>query len=276
MCNFVKVRSIFMKHSSSSRVNSFYKDWVNFSTRNFSELKEHKSNFELFNDPQFINLFKNAPSIVLVVNHAEHKYEFFSENVKQILGFEAEEFYKGNVEFGLSHIHPEHAIIFSEHLFPAMFNAIERYKDQDLKKLRLTYNFKFKRKDGVYVWLSQHMSILEIDKEKNPLLSMYFMSDINALKKDSKLDFTVSVLDEKGYYIPVQISAFPEGTPLAITTRELEILKLIGSGKSSQLIADELGISRHTVNTHRKNMLEKTGTKNTSELLNLSLVKGLI
>jgi PAS domain S-box-containing protein len=264
-----------MRYTSSSWVNSFYKDWVSFSTRNFPELKEYKSHFELFNDPQFRHLFKNAPSIVLVVNHAEHKYEFFSENVKQILGFEAEEFYKGNVEFGISHVHPEHAVIFSEQLFPAMFSAIDRYKEQDLKKLRLTYNFKFKRKDGVYVWVSQHMSILEVDKESNPLLSMYFMSDIDALKKDSKIDFTVSVLDESGYYTPVQILAFPEGESIDLTIRELEILKMVSAGKSSQSIADELKISKHTVNTHRRNMLVKTGANNTSELLSLSLVKGL-
>ncbi len=262
--------------TTNSWVNSFYKDWINFSTRNFPEIKEHKSNFELFNDRQFRDLFRNAPAVVLVVNHAEHKYEFFSENVKQILGYDAEEFYKGNVEFGMSLVHPEHAQIFSDHIFPAMFNAIDRYKEAgDVKKIRLAYNFKFKRKDQAYVWLSQHMSILEVDQENNPLLSMYFMTDINALKKDSRLDFTVSVLDETGYYNPVHIITYPDAEPLSLTARELQILKLIGEGKSSQSIAEQLVISRHTVNTHRKNMLEKTGAKNTTELLSLSFVKGL-
>jgi DNA-binding CsgD family transcriptional regulator len=231
---------------------------------------------QLFDDPNFLNVFQHAPSVVLVFNHERHQCEFFSNNVKDILGYEAEEFYKGNLEFGLSHIHPEHVQVFYDHIFPAVFDVINDYKNSaDLKKIRLTYNFKFKRKDGVYVWLSQHMNILEVDVENNPLLSMCFISDINHLKKDTKLDFTVSILDANGYYSPVSTSSYPQEELLYLTTRELEILKLIGSGKSSQSIADELHISKHTVNTHRKNMLDKTSTKNTSELLSLSMASGL-
>jgi len=41
--------------------------------------------------------------------------------------------------------------------------------------------------------------------------------------------------------------------------REIEILKLIATGLSSEQIAEKLFISVHTVNTHRSNILEKCG-----------------
>ena len=41
--------------------------------------------------------------------------------------------------------------------------------------------------------------------------------------------------------------------------REFEIIKLIESGLSSEQIAEKLFMSRYTVNTHRRNILEKTG-----------------
>lgn len=56
-------------------------------------------------------------------------------------------------------------------------------------------------------------------------------------------------------------------TNLKLSLRESEILKLILKGKTSQQIADELFISKNTVDTHRRNILEKNGLKNTQELL---------
>ena len=55
------------------------------------------------------------------------------------------------------------------------------------------------------------------------------------------------------------------GTPLS--DREFEIVKLVEAGLNSQQIADKLFLSVYTVNTHRANILEKTGKPNISELI---------
>lgn len=57
-------------------------------------------------------------------------------------------------------------------------------------------------------------------------------------------------------------SLFPK-----LTERELEILNLIGKELSSQEIADKLFISFHTVETHRANLMNKAGVKNTAGLV---------
>lgn len=54
-----------------------------------------------------------------------------------------------------------------------------------------------------------------------------------------------------------------------LTPRELEILRLIGSGLSSKLIACQLYISLSTVAGHRANLLQKSGARNTIELVSL-------
>lgn len=56
-----------------------------------------------------------------------------------------------------------------------------------------------------------------------------------------------------------------EGTPL--TEREVEILKLIADGLTNQEIAEQLYISPRTVDTHRRNLLQKLGVKNTAGLV---------
>lgn len=57
-------------------------------------------------------------------------------------------------------------------------------------------------------------------------------------------------------------SLFPD-----ISTRELDVLKLICDGQNTQEIADGLFISTHTVETHRANLLLKVGVKNTAGLV---------
>ena len=52
-----------------------------------------------------------------------------------------------------------------------------------------------------------------------------------------------------------------------LSYREFEIIRLIESGLSSKEIADKLFLSVHTVNTHRSNILEKSGKSHISDLI---------
>ncbi|MEQ8473377.1 MAG: response regulator transcription factor [Marinoscillum sp.] len=61
-----------------------------------------------------------------------------------------------------------------------------------------------------------------------------------------------------------------------LTDREKEILQLIAQEKSSEEIAEELFISRRTVETHRKNILKKTEVKSVVGLLKFGFKMGLI
>lgn len=58
-----------------------------------------------------------------------------------------------------------------------------------------------------------------------------------------------------------------------LSKRELEIVKLIGEGKTSQEIAEILFIGKTTVDTHRKNILKKLSLQGKSELLRYSMEK---
>jgi DNA-binding CsgD family transcriptional regulator len=53
-----------------------------------------------------------------------------------------------------------------------------------------------------------------------------------------------------------------------LSSREMEVLGLIMQGLTNQEIADKLFISFETVRSHRKNILIKTGSKNTAALIN--------
>lgn len=65
-----------------------------------------------------------------------------------------------------------------------------------------------------------------------------------------------------------------QGTEL--TDREIEILYLICKGLSNQEIADQLFLSKRTVDKHRENLLLKTGSKNTASLVIFAIKNGVI
>lgn len=55
-----------------------------------------------------------------------------------------------------------------------------------------------------------------------------------------------------------------------LTKRETEILKFLTEGKTSNKIAEELFLSPLTVDTHRKNIIQKFNVKNVAELINVA------
>jgi DNA-binding NarL/FixJ family response regulator len=72
-------------------------------------------------------------------------------------------------------------------------------------------------------------------------------------------------------------AAHGEETPAdPLTPRELEIVKLIGEGHTSEEIAGMLFISKKTVDRHRANVLEKLGMRNRVELTRYAIRRGLV
>jgi DNA-binding NarL/FixJ family response regulator len=61
-----------------------------------------------------------------------------------------------------------------------------------------------------------------------------------------------------------------------LTGREIEVLGLVGAGKTSREIAEDLFISENTVRNHVRNILDKLGLKSRFEAVNWAYREGLI
>lgn len=55
--------------------------------------------------------------------------------------------------------------------------------------------------------------------------------------------------------------------PIVLSNREIEVITLIAEGFTNVEISEKLFLSRHTVNTHRKNIMNKLGVKNTAGIV---------
>jgi len=95
----------------------------------------------------------------------------------------------------------------------------------------------------------------------------------------------ISVM-QGGEYFPSSVllellkreESLPEksGSEENLSVREVEVLRLVCKGLSNQEIADELFLSKRTVDNHRSNILEKTGCRNTASLVIYAVKNGYV
>lgn len=141
-------------------------------------------------------------------------------------------------------------------------------------------------------------------REINPMqkivfVSMYYDNTIEAfckkhfingfLPKDSTAEELFEGLEKiyNGHLVfPKQVAVGKEIAPLnakqeqflmklKLSHREIEIIQLIKSGKSSREIASELFLSEYTIETHRKNIFRKLNVKSVAGLIEFANNNGL-
>jgi PAS domain S-box-containing protein len=126
-------------------------------------------------------------------------------------------------------------------------------------------------------------SVVAISQEKNSSHDSYKTDSpeideiINRLVEMSKLETANEIRNIQ------QLIAFDHESKvdkikdkINISPREKEILELICKGFTNNEIAEKLYISNRTVDNHRAKLLEKTGTKNTAELVAYVITNKLI
>ncbi|MCZ2357645.1 MAG: response regulator transcription factor [Bacteroidia bacterium] len=97
----------------------------------------------------------------------------------------------------------------------------------------------------------------------------YFSNDVSA-KMLSRL------MNRKSMNKPMDGHKSSSTKEIPLTSREIEIIRLIVQEYTNAEIAERLTISPRTVDTHRRNLLQKTGVKNTAGLVKFAMMNGLL
>ena len=88
----------------------------------------------------------------------------------------------------------------------------------------------------------------------------------------SDLTANMMVKLSKGPSVPASSPKVEVG----LSKREIEVLGLIAEGLTNNEIANKLFTSRRTVEGHRKNLIDKTGARNTATLIRFAVTNGLL
>ena len=87
----------------------------------------------------------------------------------------------------------------------------------------------------------------------------------------------ISAVWSGGNYFSAQVAnlvAQAGASASQLTGREHEVLLLLAHGRSNKLVAKQLAISVHTVETHRLSLRRKLGVDSASELLKIAVTNG--
>ena len=136
-------------------------------------------------------------------------------------------------------------------------NVCEKVKFVGITPLQDAQTLVHAIKSGVTSYIKKDCSLEEI---KNAVLET---SRDNAFFCGTILE----TLREEGINVETIEAVDFTCDPVMLSEREQEIITMIAEGMTNAVISEKLFLSKHTVNTHRKNIMAKLGVKNTAGIV---------
>lgn len=245
----------------------------------FKDEEEWKDIKKLTQKPEFRFLIGHLPCIISIYNLQKGYYEFISDNMKSIMGYDPKIFEgQDGVNRIFDLVLKDHFGEFMEPVMNDIYSYVfEHSTPENGKDFRFTVCAKLRAHNGLMQWYLMDTNILQVNALGQPLRTIFTMTNIHKFKKDEVIYYDVLKRDEQGVYRPVlQKSISESGTIHLLTEREYEILGLISKGYTSSQIADHLFISLYTAQTHRRNIKRKLQCKSNNEMINYALARGIV
>ena len=211
---------------------------------------------------QFISIFNTKTQRVL----------YLSENYLDVMGYgcTTEEYkrwstiyWMRDLPFAQSWFFMQMSLFFKNTVQPKLKAAGEK------KSLSwYMHNFHLTPPNTYLHYISLIGSGVELMPDGSMLIMLLIIKDVgNLIKEKGSWWAEFRINGEENYIFHQNEKKFIKGSILS--DREKEILLLVKAGFETKTIAEKLNISPHTVDKHRKNMLERTGAKDTSTLIEI-------
>lgn len=238
------------------------------SEENFNDLLQ----LELDLYKKLLIFFQIGESCYLIFNFQQIRFDLVSEEVKTVLGYDRKGFSADHI---LQNIHPDDRTWFLN-CQEACNQFLFGMSPQRQMKYKFRMDYRIRKQSGEYIRVMHQAITIQNDDDGKVIRCLVVITDINHLKKDGKPVLSYIGMDGEPSYLDVDVKNHFQEESHLLSKREKEILYLLGEGKASKQIADLLNISKHTVDSHRKNLLRKTGATSTIELISKTIREGLI
>lgn len=248
-----------------------------------SRVKKYRP-FDLSEDfKRYASMFALGNSYLYIVNLHDFRLEYVSKSVEQFVAKPVEEIVMQDL---LETVIPEEleGINLKGKVVSDFYTTY--LKKEDVLSYKNMFSYRMKDPEGhirTMLYQAIPLSVLENGSPEHVLciqtdVSHLKMSSINAVSfiniNGGKCYFNVDI--SKGKFDPELSEGGKKDLSELFTEREKQILIRLSRGHNAEQIANELHLSPHTVKTHRKNILQKSGCSNTTELVAKCLTSGII
>jgi DNA-binding CsgD family transcriptional regulator len=237
-----------------------------------SKLKDYKE--QLFDGNKAENMLVLRNQFFYIYDLTTSSIAYVHPNVEEITGFSKSMFQGSGSIYEL--IHPDdREFVFELTKRTVSFAAL--YKTELFKipfKSIFSIDFRVQHKSGHYIRLNRQACCFKTDHDGNMVLGFLLFTDITQSNKGES--HNIHWIGDTKYLFHFNDLIKKYKKDYSITRREKDILTRLAEGESATKIAQRLSISVHTIISHRKSLLHKTGTKNTAELIKFAFEKALI
>lgn len=254
-----------MKSTNISREEMWAKQCLSSADIDYSVWERDKSLLH--------QLSKLSRNCTFVVDVYKCRYAYASSNFVDLLGYDDHKIatLERQGDYLESRIHPDDRAQL-ETLQIKLSQFIYSLPPEQRNDYSNIYSFRILNAKQKDVRVTSRHQVLEQDCNGKAWLVIGNMDISPDQKKSESVDCTVLNLKSGEMFSPSPSLV----SPVNLTNREIEILRLIQKGMLSKEIADKLCISIHTVNIHRQNLLRKLGVQNSFEAIRLGHECGLL
>lgn len=214
------------------------------------------------NDPlilEFEEMMGKNNQFLMVGDYLQFKILFTSKRSTQMIGIEPAEL---NPYHFIEATHPDDMLRHNQGRAKNVSHARDLFIAKGGHAV-LSINLRMRNSEGIYNDLLYQCLLFYSD-----ICNTVFLVEIH-----TNIEWFKFKKNKYHYYVGDDMSMlrYPDeellniGNPLS--DREFEIVKLIMAGLNSEQIAEKIFLSIHTINTHRGNILTKTGFNTISELI---------
>jgi DNA-binding CsgD family transcriptional regulator len=234
-------------------------------------------NLSALADARMNGLSQNENSFKLLFDVSDTKILSVTNNVEAICGYTEDEILKGDLSLILSAMTVEH--FFFPYTWAKWITDI--YADTgNLDDLKVTIcGVRMKHKNGQIITGIIQYAPVDILNNTIDGVSKTATMTITEISYLIKADF-YWMRAEFGLHVKQRHHLFSTNNKNIaydiISDREKDVLRLIAQGMESKEIGENLFISIHTVNNHRRNMIYRTGARDTTALIQICKMSGII
>jgi DNA-binding CsgD family transcriptional regulator len=242
------------------------------SKQNYSELIHRFQNVS----HEDYNRFERKKQVLLQLSKASNKgmaiYDMY-RNEYTLLHWQHDTDYPFQKKFNCMEslqalLHPDDV----EYVYSSKHKALSMLHElsvDELKHHKLIYECRMRKANGTYQRFLHQYMVLELDKDDELWLLLLLIEPVTG-KETETPPRGMMIMDCMNGTMKVY------NNETCFTRREIQVLQLMAQGYDSSRIASILFISKNTVDNHRRNILSKTQTENTTQALMYARTLGVI